>query len=1845
MPLSLIFGGISIGQLILTGLSILYQRQQAKRQRRRLQQALDSQRGIDIAVKGEAQRPPVHYGYFSTTGNQVFWDLNNSYIHSNPDGSTTGFNNGLTSNINGSKNEYLMVQRVVGWSGIDGIVDVQIDGRAITDDRFNNSVRVHIRGDGDAEALATNNSNERTSTATFNDYTYSTSIYRLNREDPQFGGVPRERYYGRGQRVLPLHTLSSTATDTNSLVRTFSNNAINVLYDYMTNTVYGAGIDVSEFDLQNWREAALIANTVGQDDASVTGLVHPGMSVTRDILLYEYNGSFNSDTHAENILNILNSIVGGIIFRSEGQWKVSVPNPNVTNAVQSVLTVGPEQLINSVIGYSFPDTNDRLNKVTLEYLNASKDFESDTVTFPVNDSTLHRDLLNRDNDRILEETGAAIGQSSMYGALNFAAKTITTSRLRQYQFDMTSDGLVLEPGDIITLNNPEQAITNQTVRIDSVNVDENFNLRISASEFDRDEYAFNTSSDEIILDRPLADFTVPAPTNVVASIASGTSTINRVQLSWTGADDIQINRYLIERRVVGSTTWIAVGQTFAGVNMFLDAPLESAAYEYRVRSETRDGRRSTEAQSGSVTVTAEQLNATIDFGWSKPGITVPLNTSGVFVFDNADAILSGLVGSTFIALDNTSGAQPNNTWRVTFSASTGITLGSAVLDTSNDQASISVTALTSGFESGQIDATIIYRNSSGDDTTLMRSIDVSRGVAGPAGISERTDYAYADSVVTSGGTSENQQIVIPDSYRAAVSGGEFERQDFAASGTTSSGVTTGEQEVYTINVTGWDGVVSTSVATSTPTARSFDRTLTFSGTSLTGGGGTYFEANGTGRTPQATYLSPAFTNATGNISNVEITWPFSAGFTLNNTTSSYFGAWIVPDETTLTSATQYVTANTFFTTSTVTPPAGSIEIGRRFFNQGGVVSNGNTVGFGPGNRFTLNATSLSLPTGSSFRIMIHIGVHVQASFANASGGGNKTVNGDWTELVSGTTTGTANITNSWTISGSGFSVDTSRNSLTGNQSLNAVKNAIANSITPGTGWNRATALESSTSVVYRHTANANQPNNITFTPTVGTASNQIDNGAFNVTASVTNEGVSNTGGDSTYILRYPGDTVRHILTSSGDLTTVLNSLRDSVNDPNIETPVNFDAQVIGGNTLRLTADQETTVDDLWTLDTTHDNSGSIDGDIIFNSNNNINNNRVPAVRNTTGRAPTTFVTATVDLPDDTRDIAIQLVGLSSGTLVASDIADIIRGTTITGWTISGTSGTRVINFSRTAPGPISELLNISFTNTNPDVEATRTTPGMGGVQVVTNPIYPTGLRDNDTYVVATPVATSAYVGTLTHRYTVGNEPDVSTDGDDYRWVITGTTGAPGTRGSGFHRIQTTNDQNTLDNLNGAQIDALFAMLGLGSPLENDVFTVLGIVEDGERAVIGYVRTNGVWVAAEETITGDLIVDGTITARKIRVDNLSAISADIGTVTAGIAQSENYVPNATGTRLNLNTGDFETNSGLFRGRLQAGIEVNSPRIDGGIISTAVIVSQQQGRELDGTDVSVNGNRSGIGPDDETLSFAGVSDTDDVLSIFGEQRYQGASNVIQNDLTLISSTLTNTGFPVPINTPGSTGFYGDGGTVSTPRYDLPALNRYYTSWVPVRFVHSGFELIGTDRGGVGQSVYSVAFWQGSTRLTVNWDTLPLRLTQNGNTISSVVWPINIASGESSATQEPPLRAGGTPGTQSHLRLMNGSTVIFRGYFRWPSRIAALTGRRTAISGNAELVGYYRYVNGTAPLGFSFQDASLGGAFTLRAGTGLWETWNYAPQDLIATPLVDFDTASIATASGISINQYRP
>lgn len=122
-------------------------------------------------------------------------------------------------------------------------------------------------------------------------------------------------------------------------------------------------------------------------------------------------------------------------------------------------------------------------------------------------------------------------------------------------------------------------------------------------------------------------------------------------------------------------------------------------------------------------------------------------------------------------------------------------------------------------------------------------------------------------------------------------------------------------------------------------------------------------------------------------------------------------------------------------------------------------------------------------------------------------------------------------------------------------------------------------------------------------------------------------------------------------------------------------------------------------------------------------------------------------------------------------------------------------------------------------------------------------------------------------------------------------------------------------EETIDEINGKwsiQINENNRVRGLVTLDATGVLTEFSVLAD--KFIIVHPAANGTTIQAFIVgniggapgvgVNGNLVVDGTILARHIAVDSLSALTADLGTVTAGLIQSADGK-----SRWNLDTGEF------------------------------------------------------------------------------------------------------------------------------------------------------------------------------------------------------------------------------------------------------------------------------------------------------------------------------------------------
>jgi hypothetical protein len=197
------------------------------------------------------------------------------------------------------------------------------------------------------------------------------------------------------------------------------------------------------------------------------------------------------------------------------------------------------------------------------------------------------------------------------------------------------------------------------------------------------------------------------------------------------------------------------------------------------------------------------------------------------------------------------------------------------------------------------------------------------------------------------------------------------------------------------------------------------------------------------------------------------------------------------------------------------------------------------------------------------------------------------------------------------------------------------------------------------------------------------------------------------------------------------------------------------------------------------------------------------------------------------------------------------------------------------------------------------------TAGANGVMSAFPTIY---IWTGSSSVPTRPTTTSTYTwssGSYSAPSGWYTEPPTNTTAGNYLWAITiplnvsattttstldwtntsypiraiaynGANGAAGSAGSAtFVVVRTANDSSPPTN---AEVTAVIGR----NPVAGDIVTVS--YNSSNNAVVYRYTTS--WITQATYITGSLIVDGTITANKLSVSQLSAISADMGTLTAG-----------------------------------------------------------------------------------------------------------------------------------------------------------------------------------------------------------------------------------------------------------------------------------------------------------------------------------------------------------------------
>lgn len=562
----------------------------------------EKRKGFTVTVEGEPIHLPLAYGNQKLGGVRTFHNTTDNYTIDVVDDGFARFQSGLSEAANtsptASTEKYLWVQQAFCFGGIEEIVDVEVDGLNWNDDKFRHIIDISLNGGVVHQSFE---SGEFPETNKFTNITYMTGLFSLNRDDPNYMGIPDVQIYARG---LKIHSITETAgVYTLSATKTFSNNPAYVLLDYLIREkkLGGCGYAVGDIDLESFYRAAQICNTIVKVGVDVRGRINgvrPTFETstisTRDVKLYEANITLDtSETRRDNLERILETMSQSELVWSEGKYKLVLQYPS-SQATQDALvtaTYTDDDIVNGDFNITWAGVADKFNRATVKFLNEEQDYVTDSVSFPEYGSLQHQTYLDQDNTIENEIEYFVQGGTHRVTALAKAEELVRNSRISKViEFELSRDALVHEQGDLIKVNSVDAGIDNETYRIEEIKITSNLTVQVKCVRFDYTTLAFNVDDDYITNPKTQLPSGVPNVTSLVWNSGTRVGTLSNGYLSWTNPDDDTIRRYLVYYRPVGGE-YVPIGETRTN---FFDVPAElndgTTDYLFLVRTEATNGR-------------------------------------------------------------------------------------------------------------------------------------------------------------------------------------------------------------------------------------------------------------------------------------------------------------------------------------------------------------------------------------------------------------------------------------------------------------------------------------------------------------------------------------------------------------------------------------------------------------------------------------------------------------------------------------------------------------------------------------------------------------------------------------------------------------------------------------------------------------------------------------------------------------------------------------------------------------------------------------------------------------------------------------------------------------------------------------------------------------------------------------------------------------------------------------------------------------------------------------------------------------------------------------------------------
>ena len=269
--------------------------------------------------------------------------------------------------------------------------------------------------------------------------------------DKYNGGVPLITAELNGKK------LTSTA-DYTSVTSGADQNPVDVLYDYLTNTRFGKGLNGT-------------AGALGKIDRSAFTSVRSDIGST-----YKINGGLDTDIALyENIQEILDASNLMLIY-TNGKYTLKARKQNET----AVYTFTQDDILDSM-QVQMPDKKTKKNKITVTFPDESSDYNYNENIKIIESSS----FLTADNNSVLEGriefnlvTNATLATNLATYKMNASRKTMVV------QFEAPHVKLPVECGDVVAITNADFGFSAKLFRVLQMEITPDNTLNIVAQEYD-----------------------------------------------------------------------------------------------------------------------------------------------------------------------------------------------------------------------------------------------------------------------------------------------------------------------------------------------------------------------------------------------------------------------------------------------------------------------------------------------------------------------------------------------------------------------------------------------------------------------------------------------------------------------------------------------------------------------------------------------------------------------------------------------------------------------------------------------------------------------------------------------------------------------------------------------------------------------------------------------------------------------------------------------------------------------------------------------------------------------------------------------------------------------------------------------------------------------------------------------------------------------------------------------------------------------------------------------------------------------------------------------------------------